>query len=826
MHLTLAAGTETGYRNLVRVSTMAHRNFRYKPRLDFADLADLAEHGHTEGLIVATGCRSGPVIRTLLTRGEAAAADMVKALAGWFPELYVELMNHGIDAEGVSDDEIVDGLWQVAYDAGLPVAVTADSHYVDCADKRLHDAMKELLTWSEDPADGRFSGEGYHLVDRRWLAGFMEPKYLDAGIDGLHDLLDAHQLRIPELDTFTARVPDVTFSGDPQHELEERVVAELEVLVDGMSKARRGRYFDRLFAELEVIGEVGMAGYLLLVALITDWMRDNDIWYYARGSAAGSLVVYLLRITNVDPVQLSIRMDRFLSGDRTSLADIDLDIESIDPKDPTDPRARVIEMVRSRFFVRQVATYGKYRLDEDDDGGQKGSLRVRYFATQRKYRAVDDKEQIPEADWNTLKELAALKLVSSTGTHAAGFVVADDDAILQTLPLVRIGDTDRLVCGFDKDDLEPLGLPKMDLLGSKTLAALRIACTLIDPEHRWMEFFDSIPDDDKETLRLTGSGDTVGIFQLEGWAQRRGCQELAPRRTIDLIHAQALFRPAVAPEFRARYLRRRRKEEPTPAMHPDIWSELAESHGVAIFQEQMVGVLRNLGMEKHALTRMLKAVKASGLDALEKARAAVAAEMPAIVELARAHDWSAADVAWLERALAEYGAGYSFGKAHSAVYGLVAYRTAWLRVHEPLAFWTGMLVAYTGHKNAKKVDVEKMYVRAARDDGMRVVAPHVNASGVDYTADPQRNEIRKGLVSIKYVGRKAAAEVVAKAPFASLRDLGERCVPGKVTGAKKLAVGTRPPECGERSVVAWLHREKALDGLPDDHERPAEAGGP
>lgn len=827
MHLTIAAVSTTGYRNLTALTTVAHQHFYRRPRVDFADLADFAADGMTEGLLLATGCRSGPVVRTMCEKGIEPAIRIVKTLAGWFPLTYVEIMNHGFTVDGYSDDEICEGLVAIADTVGLPLIVTGDSHYVREGDQARHNTMKEMLTFSDNPEDGRFHGEGYHLVDEAWLKRFIEPDILNRGLDSLAEIAEALCVKIPELDTFTLKVPDVTLGGDPDDELAERVITTLNADYPG-DEPRAAR----AFAELDVIRDVGMAGYLLLVVMITDMMRENHIWFWARGSAAGSFVTYLLGITQVDPNPdvWDIRMDRFLSGDRTSPPDIDLDIDSA-------RRPEVVAWVKERFAIRPVAIYSTYQLDATDDE-QSGSLKVEYWSTARKRAAATggghvEEGRIPAGDWDMLKDLSSYRLIKNTGSNAAGFLVAETEHELDIVPLVKIGSgstgPERLVTAYDKDDVEPLGFPKVDLLGLRMLSALRIACTLIagagdnpvDP----IEYFWSLPLEDRDTLDRAGSGNTAGMFQLEGFSQRSGLEELDPQTTMDIVAAQALFRPGVSREFLGTYMRRRRGQEPVPVVHPDIAKELATTYGVAIFQEQVVGVLRDIGMTPLALTGMLKAVKASGKQGIAKAKEAVTEALPGIIALAQARGWEEADIKWIEAALTDYGAGYSFNKGHSAIYGVVAYFTAYLATHEPLGFWTGILVAYTGHKDAKKVDKEVVYQRAARDCGITISRPHVNKSQVDYFPEAwaKKNVIRTGLISVSGVGRTAAEEIVNKRkdkPYESYKDLGKRVSNSKVTGAKDLAIHGDPAKLGETTALFRLWKAKALEGLEPPNATP------
>lgn len=806
-HLTVAAYTGAGYRNLVKLNTLAANNFYYRPRIDIADLVELSDAGLTEGLLCATGCRSGLVVRTLMAHGPAAARRVAANLAMLFPLTYIEVMNHGINTDGWRDDDICRALVAIADDLGLPIIITGDSHYVTADQQHLHDGMKELLTFAEDPADGRFSGCGYHLVDTDWLTNYLEPDVLDRGLRSLTDLANLAEVRIPELDVFKVKVPDITYGGDP----DEQVAAEARQALIGLDLTDEV-YAQRVTDELAVIKLTGMAGYLLLVALICQWMREQDIWFWARGSATGSLVCMLLGITQDDPVEWNIRFDRFLSGDRTSPPDIDLDIDS-------SRRGEVVTYVSSRFATRQVGQYSAFGLDTNDDE-QKGSLKVQYFATQAKRARAgggkyfrDPKARIPDEEWQRLVALDGLGVIKNLGTHPAGFVVADSDADLEILPMSKIGSKGSLVTAYDKDDLEPLGFPKFDLLGLKTARALRIACELIWPDNP-KAAFDLIPLNDPQALARAGGGETASFFQLEGWSQRKGLEELHPTKTSDIISAQALFRPGVSQEFLGTYMRRRRKEEPIPVMHADITSELKDTYCVAIFQEQVVGVLRNLGMPPLELTAMLKAVKSSGKAGLVKAKEAVREALPGIIALGEARGWSSDDVVWLESALTDYAAGYSFGKAHSVRYGIVAYRCAYLSVWHPLEYWTGMLIAYTGHKNMKKQDVEMLYLSAMRrTTNLQLLPVDVSHSQVEYSAVPESHAIRRGLVSISGIGSRTAQEIVANQPYRSLADFGRRCNTSVVSGARELALGTPLEELGERTAVRILAAAGALKGL-------------
>lgn len=793
MHLTVAALSERGYRNLVHVANTAARNFYYRPRLDLADMAQMAEDGKTGGLVVGTGCYFGIVQQALLQQGPGAARQLVATLAGWFPHLYVELHNHGVPrTEGeLTEDEIVEQLIAIADEVGVPYLIAADSHYIHPSEQEVHDALKRMVSFSEDVDEAVFPGGPYSLLNRDDLKAFFEPHVIERSCDNLADLAERAFVRLPELEEFQLKVPDVSLTGDAQSEL-ERLCMDLFV-----ETSQPDSRMQRLKDELEVIRISGMAGYLLLVWAVCKYMLDNDIWFHTRGSASGSYVCYLTRITQVDPIEWGLRMDRFMSTDRTRPPDVDLDVQH-------DRRDEVIAWLGDRFSVRQVGSHMQMGLTSNEEDEGKGSLLVKYWSSQRKQgRAGGSWSDIPRADQDLLKRLASYQLISGPGTHAAGYIVAPDEASVAQLPLSMIPGRKALVTAYGKKDVEALGFCKLDLLGLKTKTGVRLASEFIWPDDP-LGYYERIPTNDKEVFKKLGTGQVEGVFQLEGVTFARGCREMKPRNLKEVVAIQALFRPGMTgSKLDKRFLARRAKKEPMPELHPDILEITKETYGVALYQEQIMALMRRIGMNADELTDTLDAVKASNAGT-EDARAFLLSIRDRVAELATARGWSAEDVKWLVDGLAGY-AEYSFNKAHAASYGIESYRTAWLTVHHPLEFWAGMLVAYVGHKN------ENVYVAAARKNGVRVLPAHVNSSQAMYSIDRKKNAIRKGLLAIKGVGRVAAAEIAEKAPYASLTDLGERCIPRKVSGAKGLALKKAPAECG--GVVAALFDYGALDGL-------------
>jgi DNA polymerase-3 subunit alpha len=798
-HITITSMSETGYRNLVHLHNLAQSNFFYKPRIDLADIASLAEQGRLQGLVASTGCYFGLVMQTLEKRGPRATRRLLEALAGWFPRLYVELHDHEVKHDdGTMDADFVDELVSIADAAGLPYIIAQDSHYLTPEQQPLHNALKALVSWSDDPSEAQFPGGPYSMVDRDFLANLYTPTVLDRAIDNLTDLAERSHLRLPELEHFQMRVPDVTITGDANGELEARVAKHLE------ERGGTDADWQRQADELLVVLPSGYAGYLLLVADVCDMMRAAKIWYQVRGSASGSQIVYDLGITQLDPIVQGLRMDRFMSNDRMKPPDIDIDVEH-------ERRDEVIAYLSSRFTVRQIGSHMKYSItaDPDDEDETKGSLMVRYFTSSRKRNStITEWGQIPRKDQAMLRALGDMKLISQPGTHAAGYIVSPDERAAQQLPLTWMAKQKRYVTAYAMKDVETLGFVKLDLLGLRTMTAIRITCEALG----WSQTdFEAIPMNDKQVFAAISKGKTDGVFQLDGKAMKYGCMDLKPKTIGDIIAAQALFRPA-AREAKAtdQYIARRRGQQEVPVRHTDIQAETHDTYGVLLYQEQVIGVLRRMGMGPDELTAMLSAVKASNEHS---AGAAVALEQakPRIRELAQARGWGEDDIDWLLSALVAYGE-YSFNKAHAAAYGITAYRCAWLSVHHPVEFWLGMTTAYANHWR------EKLWVRCARQAGVLVLGAHVNDSGVTWkmiTRNTMRNPhgkaLRRGLVSVPGIGVETSKELAKHQPYESLNDLAMKVIPRKVTGSRNLALGLAPADCS--GAIAALAEYGALNGL-------------
>lgn len=765
-HLCLVAFTTEGYQALVRLTSHSHTRarFHHKPHVDFSDFAEWAERGWTDGIAATTGCYFGLVQQALVHEGYERAKWLTQTLASWFPHLYVELQHHDIDHGGFHDDDLVVHTAKIADEVGLPCVITQDAHYARAEEKTYHETLKRLVAFGDDADDAVFPGDSFHLADSQWVRGHYPELLWHKGLAGLTDLYHKHTLQIPELEEYHYRVPKV--SVDPDEELREAIA-------DDMAAGFPPEYEERLHQELDVLDATGMAAYLMLCKEVADWCHANGVFFLTRGSASGSLVCYLLGITQLDPVRWGLRHERFLSTDRTKPPDVDFDVEDT-------RREELLAWLRSRFSVCQIGTYGTYGVYATGTNAGRGSLLVSFISRARKQgEDVSHIETVYDLDPEIRSQLFGLAdrdAKKNTGVHAAGLVVTTTSEELERLvPTMLVPSSETTVTQFEGDDVEDLGLVKLDVLGLDTLTALRRCVELVG--YSIHEPLDWIPMSDRETFKMLRRGDTSGVFQLKGKAVQKGCREMKVKSVLDLVTCLALYRPATMSNgVKDDYIDRRAGWASPPQRHEILERNLSETYGLPVFQEQVVSILRDLGFTPAELTDFLKAIKASNKDVTEAGRT-IATYKEKYEDLASEAGWSDADVDFAWNAFVGFSE-YSFNKAHSTGYALTAYRLAYLKAHHPLEFAAAVLETSAG------TNKEKEFIACVREMGVRLLAADVNVSGQSWTLDRDKQAVRRGLVSIKGVGSKAAREISAKAPFESLTDLIDRCDAKAVSGGK------------------------------------------
>lgn len=784
-HMTLLAHTTHGFQNLVGLSTLSHdrTHYHYKPRLDWRDLNIAKASGNLDGIVCLTGCYFGVVCQQIVSKddyddGVEAGARVVRMLQSIFDTVFVEVQNHKTanNRDMWDDVTLVRALYDVAQKTSALPIITNDCHYCDKADKPLHDMMKSIA-YSGDVSEVSFPGDSYHLATEQWVRTHYadHEDVWESAQDAYQQLLDMNTLSIPPLDTYKYYVPSI--AKNPSKQL--RMLCETEL----QARADMPKYWDRLNYELGVVDGLGMSDYFLLVHDYVSWCRANDIFVLARGSAAGSLICWLLGFTQVDPIKWNLTFDRFLTPDRVRPPDIDLDIEDT-------RRIDVIEYLKSKYEIMQIGTYNRITFDEETG---RGGLFVQYISAQRKIlgdrfpkvlgrvKTLHDLDEVRPTDAENLRKLADVPIRRSPGAHAAGFVVSapPKHSISQWMPLMLIPSSDTTVTQMMMDDVEDAGYIKIDLLGLRSLTTLRRCLeTLGKSDVDW------IPLDDADTFKFLRKGRTeTGVFQLEGYTAARGCREVKVKCLNDLILVNALYRPATRNSgYVDMFLANRMKPKEVTYPHTIFKKHLSETYGVPCYQEQVLAILRDLGMPAAELNAFLKAVKG------KHAKAGYSDESTRIFndshakfsDLCSAVGMSEDQIeeAW---SLVEGFAAYGFNRAHATAYSLLGYQIAYLKVHHPVEFHAALLETTVGTPK------EAQYVKETRHVGVPILPVCVNRSRVSWAIDPTGKAVRRGLSSIKGVGAKAAEAIADNAPYASLEDLIARCPASSVTGGKNWA---------------------------------------
>ena len=849
-HFGLMALNEDGYKALVKFTSLTHTRPRFNrfPRCTLQDLAQLGK-AHGEDIVITTGCYFGLIQQTLVHEGIDAARKGVEMLANWFPNTYVEVQHHNIfhtDEPDIlpqfqSDDDIVEALFDIADELDLPVVAGQDSHYTYVDEKQAHNLMKQMVY---SGTDDEFPGDSFHLASWEWVAEHYTDEQWERIEDGHQQLLDSWDVKITPLDNYHPDVPHVM--DNPEKYIRDHCIDRLGDYIDDNKIEDEEPYFERLEYELDVINQLNMASYFVVVRDYVEWCEDEQIMVEARGSANGSLACFLLGITQVDSVYYDIPFERFLSTDRIHPPDIDMDIEDSE-------RGRLVEYLLSKYKAVQIGTFSSLGITVDEETGEeKGSILVTYLSSKRrecqelgaekleaKHRAegkkpptkadsnaygmaifnriygevktLEDVRDISPEDYEGLWQINDMNSVKrSYGVHAGGILLSGEHIKIEDyIPTMLVASSNTRVTQFDMDDVEEFGLLKMDILGQTTLRTIRLAQEFAgrkDPlDLSW------IPMDDPDAGKIMREGRTNnGIFHLEAYTKSKGAAKMKAQTTMDAIHAMALFMPGAMNSGQTDlYLERRRSPSKRRAVkysHPAFEKALSDTYGTLIFQEQVLTIMRELGMDPVGVNTFFKIVKDSGKGSGERNAERLEKSKAEYEHLAKEAGMSKKDAAegW---ELITGMAAYAFNKAHATGYGIRAYRTAYLKSRFPLEYMTALLIANAG-KKVGKVDKEQLYSREARIQGLAILPPDINVSGADWSIDRKHKAIRRGLATISGIGYTTARAIEEGQPYESIEDMVER-LPGRaLTGGKKFI------ETGELSGnIGKLHESGVLDTL-------------
>ena len=810
-HLVLLARNDAGYRNLVALVSRAHlEGYYYKPRVDRQLLAE-----HAEGLVCLSACLGGEVPQAIL-RGDLDAAERIaREHAEIFgsDSYFLELQDHGM-AEEV---EVRAGLVEIARRAGLPLICTNDSHYIRADDAEAHDILLCLQTQSRLEEEKRFKFAGPHF----YLAGGEEMRsrfaaYGEAAANTVA-LAERCHVEIPlgrSLLPHYSPIPEGLDADTYLRELCEQGLRERY----GDSPGQEAR--ERLAMELDVIRETGFSAYFLIVWDLVRAARCQEVKVGpGRGSAAGSLVAYVLRITNLDPLRYGLIFERFLNRERVSMPDIDIDFDD-------RRRDRVLNYVQEKYGrdrVAQIITFGTMAaraairdvgrvLDvplPDVDRLAKlvpptVGITLDRALESRELREVYESEEWARRVIDNARRLEGI--CRNASTHAAGVVIAPEP--LQNLvPLQSsANDRDATVTQFDMDGVQKIGLLKMDFLGLTNLTIIEEAVENVEQTTGKRIDIDAIPLDDAPTYALLGRADTLGVFQLEGVGAKKILIDMQPTCLEDLSVANALNRPGpIEGGVIDLYMKRKRGDEPVSYLLPEMELILAETYGVIVYQDQVMKIASAVAGFTLGEADILRAAMG------KKDKAKMAQQREKFVAGATANG-VAASVAGELFDLIAYFAGYGFNAAHAICYALIGYQTAYLKANHPLEYMAALLNSKAGDFDRLKVGILDAHAR-----GLVVRPPDINRSqGGFAVGEVAAGEILYGLHHIKNVGEKVVEAILegraTGGPYRSLLDLCLR-VGGRDLNRRVLEALVRSGACdclGDRAVLLALI-DRAID---------------
>jgi len=779
-HLVLLAKNREGYRNLVKLSSIGFVEGYYRrPRIDHE-----AMEQYRDGIVCLSACLSGEVALWL----RAGQYEKAKEVAQWHARLYgdgnywLEVQDHGIGEEKT----VQEGVFRLAGELGLGVVATNDAHYLRREDAAAHDVLLAIGTGKDlsDPKRFRFEGTESYLKDEDEMRRLFPAR--DDVFRNTQAIADTCEF------DFEKRYFLPAFPKPAEYASEDAL------LIDLVNAGAARRYGDplpahvreRLDYELGVITKVGYSGYFLIVSDFIGWARERDIPVGpGRGSAAGSMVAYVLGITNVDPLPFDLLFERFLNPERISPPDIDVDFCE-------ERRGEVIEYVRQRYgrdSVGQIVTFGtmKARAAVKDVARVLGvppgeADRItklipsnpgqEYIPLPRAIEMVAElREQIDNSP--TYQQMVGYAeriegMARHISVHAAGVVIAPgpltDYVPVCTMPGKGTGSgaaDDAIITQYDMVGLEKVGMLKMDFLGLTTLTVLRRATDSIRERHGVTVDLDALPLDDPATYQLLRDGHTAGIFQFESSLATDALVKMRCDRFDDLVATNALVRPGPLDSgMHLVYIRRKRGEEPVRYALPALKEVLEPTYGVIVYQEQVMRIANVLAGYSLAEADVLR--KAVGKKKAELIREELGKFVARAVE--RGHPKKVIED--LAAQIETFGR-YGFNKSHSVAYSVLSYQTAWLKTHYPAEFMAALLSCAIG--DTKTV---VKYIGACRDMDIEVLPPDVNESGWHFTVVGDR-KVRFGLGAIRNVGRGAVDSILAardQAHFASLHDLAAR----------------------------------------------------
>lgn len=831
-HLIVIAMNDTGYKNLMKLSTIANLDgFYYYPRIDH----DLLEK-YNEGLIITSSCMGGEV-------GDALKNDQydkAKEIATWYKGVfgdryYLEVQDHGHPdnpLHSVEQQHVNEQVLKLGKELHIPVVVTCDAHYLRHEDQDAHEILLCIGTGSFLSDEKRMSLKDYplHVEDpneiiKRWGTDNPEVITNTKAIADRCDLtIELERILIPKFPVPKGET-EKTF-------LDKLVYTGLAWRYGGMDEAEASKLtveearkhipedpLARADYELGIIDQMGFNGYFLIVSDFINWGKDKGIIFGpGRGSAAGSIVSYAIKITDLDPLRYDLLFERFLNPDRISMPDVDIDIQDT-------RRDEVIQYCADKYGqdrVANIVTFGRmFARNAVRDVAR--VLQVPYGEADRLAKMIPQPVQgrhIPLAksiaeDFDLKQEYETNEVskrvidqamilegtVRSHGVHACGVVIAPDD-LVKFLPL-EMAQKGVVTTQFPMGQVEELGLLKMDFLGLSNLTIINNTLRIIRKVYKQDIDLSTIPLDNAETYALLGSGDTTGVFQLESAGMKRYLKELKPTVFEDIIAMVALYRPGPM-QFIEDFIERKHGRRSITYPHPTMENSLKNTYGVLVYQEQVMQISKEVcGFTGGEADTLRKAIGKKKADLMAKMK-------DKMIEGGQRE--SGIDRALMERfwKQLEDFAAYCFNKSHAACYGLIAYWTAYLKAHYPSAFMAALMTS-----DYDDIDRLAIEITECKHMGIAVLPPDVNESFVEFAVicaednpDDRKAPIRFGMNAIKNVGTGAVEEILRareSGKFESLEDFFTR-VSTRIVNRKALESLIKAgafDRFGERSMLLY-----------------------
>ena len=812
-HLILLAENEVGYHNLMKLVSIGFVDgYYYRPRIDMEVLRE-----HSEGLIALSACMAGVLSKQILADNYEEAKRRAQEFLDIFgrERYFIEIQDHGI----VEQQKLNRGLVALAKELDIEMVATNDVHYVRREDANNQDVLMciQMGKTVDDEDRLKMSTDQLYLKSEEEMQELFS--YLPNAIENTQKIADRcnveiefGKLHLPKFD-----VPKGMTSYEYLTQIAEEGFRERYPDDDGTVRKR-------LEYELGTIESMGYVDYFLIVWDFIRYARENQIMVGpGRGSAAGSVVSYCLHITNIDPIRYSLIFERFLNPERVSMPDIDIDfcyerrgevIDYVNRKYGTEQVCQIVTFgtMAARLAVRDVGRALNVPYGVVDEVAKQIPMELKMTiekALQVNYKLKELYDSSPQIQTliDTAKELEGLP--RHTSTHAAGVVITREP-VQNYVPLQK--NDDIITTQFTMTTIERLGLLKMDFLGLRTLTVIRDAVAHVKKQQGIDLDMEHLTFDDKATYDMIANGDTDGVFQLESGGMRQFMKELKPNSLEDIIAGISLYRPGPMDSI-PMYIANKNNPSKIRYKHPELEHILNMTYGCIVYQEQVMQIVRELGgysLGRADLVRRAMSKKKADVMEQERRNFIYGTEEDGQVvdgAIKRGVDEKTASAIFDE--MMDF-ASYAFNKSHAAAYAVVAYQTAWLKCHYPVAFFAALLTSFVEHS-----DKVTKYIAVVKSLGITVLPPDINKSGRQFSVDGDR--IRFGMAAVKNVGGAVVDEIVAErelgGEFTGFRDFCQRMAGRKVN--KRVVENLI--RCGafdsmglKRSVLMGVY-EKVLD---------------